>query len=114
MAPRREDSGLQPVSRILEGALRDSGLADRLGERSALLRWHEVAGEDIARNVRAVDLEDGVLVLESDHGAWRQEVTMLAPMIIEKFNEALGAGTVSEIQWRDRPRRGRNRPGRKP
>jgi len=107
MSSKRE--GPQPVSRLIEGALRQYGLHDRLEERAALLRWREIVGEEIASHSRAVDLVDGVLVLEADHGAWRQEVTMLAPMIIQKFNAMFGEGTVTEIQWWDRPVRGRKR-----
>ena len=39
-----------------------------------------------------MDLQDGVLILEADHGAWRQELTMLMPEIIEKFNALCGDG----------------------
>ncbi len=110
MGGRRDRPGPQPVSRILEEVLRESGLQDRLEERAALLGWREIVGDDIAGNSRAVDLVDGVLTLEADHGAWRQEVTMLVPEIIRKFNARYGDGTVTAIQWIDRPRRGR-RPG---
>ena len=107
MSAKRE--GPLPVSRLIEGALRQFGLHDRLEERAALLRWREIVGEEIAEHSRAVDLVDGILVLEADHGAWRQELTMLVPMIIQKFNAMFGEGTVTDIQWRDRPVRGRKR-----
>ena len=108
MAYKKE--GPQPVSRLIEGALRQFGLHERFTERSVLMKWGEVVGEDIAAHSRAVDLVDGVLILEADHGAWRQELTLLMPMIIKKFNQICGEGTVAEIQWRDRPVRGRKRP----
>ena len=107
MSAKRE--GPLPISRLIEGALRKWGLHDRLEERAALLRWREIVGDEIAEHSRAVDLVDGILVLEADHGAWRQELTMLVPMIIQKFNAMFGEGTVTEIQWRDRPIRGRKR-----
>ena len=107
MSAKRE--GPLPVSRLIEGALRQFGLHDRLEERAALLRWREIVGDEIAEHSRAVDLVDGILVLEADHGAWRQELTMLVPMIIQKFNAMFGEGTVTDIQWRDRPVRGRKR-----
>ncbi len=98
MSTRRD--GLQPVSRILEAALRASGVDERLAGRAPLLHWAEIVGTEIAAHVRAVDLADGVLVLEADHGAWRQELTMLAPEIVGKFNARFGEGTVSQLQWR--------------
>ncbi|MEZ4461774.1 MAG: DUF721 domain-containing protein [bacterium] len=113
MPGRRDHPGPQPVSRILEGVLRASGLQDRLEERAALLGWREIVGAEIAAHSRAVDLADGVLTLEADHGAWRQELTMLIPEIIRKFNARYGEGTVATVQWRERPRRGR-RPESKP
>lgn len=111
MAARREKTGPVPVSRILEGMLRESGLQDRLQGRAALLGWREIVGGEIADHSRAVDLVDGVLTLDADHGAWRQEVTMLVPEIIRKFNARYGEGTVTGICWVDRPRHGR-RPGK--
>ena len=113
MTNQRHKSNLQRVSAILNGALRDSGLGERLEERVPLMKWSEIVGEKIAHHIRAVDLEDGILILEADHGAWRQELTMLIPEIIHKFNALLGEGTVTDIQWRDRPGRGRKRSGRK-
>lgn len=110
MAQNRE--GPQPVSRILEGALRRFGLHERLAERAVLERWSEVVGPEIAAHSRAVDLADGVLVLEADHGAWRQELTLLMPRIRERFNELCGPDTVTDIQWRDRPQHGRKRADR--
>ena len=104
--------GPQPVSRIIGDALRRFGLHERLEERTVLLRWREIVGEEIAEHSRAVDLQDGVLVLEADHGVWRQEVTMLVPMIIKKFNALCGDGTVTEVTWRERPVRRGKRGGR--
>ena len=106
---QRSSFGPQPVSRILETVLDRYGLHERLEERAALLRWREVVGEEIAGHSRAVDIEDGVLYIEADHGAWRHEVTLLMPLITEKFNAMCGEGTVKEIRWRNRPAQGRKR-----
>ncbi|MFT5314799.1 MAG: putative nucleic acid-binding Zn ribbon protein [Candidatus Krumholzibacteriia bacterium] len=108
MAASRK-TGPQPISKILEGALRQYGLHERFTERAVLSRWAEIVGEDVASHSQAVDIEDGVLILAAEHGAWRQELTMLMPMIMEKFNALCGEGTVREIQWRDRPAHQRNR-----
>ena len=110
----RHRDGLLPVSRILESALREAGVADRLADRAPLLQWAAIVGPEIAAHVRAVDLDGSVLVLEADHGAWRQEVSMLATSIVEKFNARFGEGTVSQLQWRQGgrapwPSRGRKR-----
>ena len=109
MKRRGEKTGPQPVSGILGDVLRQCGLSERMNERSPLTAWPEIVGKDIAKHSQAVDINDGVLVLEADHGAWRQELTLLIPMIIKKFNALFGEGTVTEIQWRNRPGQGRKR-----
>lgn len=113
MNRRGESTGPRPVSSILDQVLKSCGLDERLHERNQLRRWSEIVGEKIASHSRAVDIHDGVLLLEADHGAWRQEVTLLFPMIIQKFNALYGEGTVTEIQWRDRPGQSRKRFQRK-
>ena len=50
-----------------------------------------------------------MLLLEADHGAWRQELTLLLPLIEEKYNREFGPGTVTAIQWNRRPPRRRHR-----
>ncbi|MCP4572727.1 MAG: DUF721 domain-containing protein [bacterium] len=112
MDRRSDNPGPQHVSRILAKALEACGLNERMEERAAMLRWREIVGAKIADHARPVDLQDGVLVLEADHGAWRQELTMLVPQIMAKFNELCGEGTVEAISWRERPAARKNRGGR--
>jgi len=101
-----------PVSDVIEDALRSCGLGDHLERVQAINVWPTIVGDKIARHSRAVDLKDGILVLEADHGAWRQELTLLMPLIKERYNLEFGAGAVREIRWSHRPPRkqdGRNR-----
>ena len=109
MTRNRNHSRPTPVSRILQGVLRECGLDGRLNEREPLLAWREIVGSEIADHSRAVDLDDGILVLDADHGAWRQELNLLIPEIMNKFNARFGPGTVTEIRWRGGPGRGRKR-----
>jgi predicted nucleic acid-binding Zn ribbon protein len=97
-----------PVSagKALEHLLEGLGLKQRLAERELLEAWPQVVGDKIASQSRVVDIEDGVLTIEADQAAWRQELTLLIPEIKAKYNEMYGAGTVKEIHWdRRRPRR---------
>ena len=113
MNRRGDNTGPQPVSSILNAVLRECGLSERLEERNPLMSWREVVGDEIAQHSRAVDISDGTLIVEADHGAWRQELTLLVPMIIKKFNALFGEGTVTEIRWRNQPGQSRKRYGRK-
>ena len=93
------------MSRILGDALDNLGLRERLRQRSVLALWSEIVGAKIAAHSRAVDISDGVLTLEADHGVWRQEITMLMPLILERFQATCGPEAVREIRWRNQPGR---------
>jgi predicted nucleic acid-binding Zn ribbon protein len=96
----RHKSRPEHVGRIVSSVLRSTGLTARAKERTVLESWADVVGERAAAHTRAVDIADGVLVIEADHAAWRQELTLLFPAIIEKYNARHGEGTVREIRWR--------------
>jgi predicted nucleic acid-binding Zn ribbon protein len=91
---------------VLARLLQSTGLQRRLGERRLLDGWIDVVGERVARFSRPVDLQDGVLTLEADNAVWRQELTLLLPLIARRYNELYGEGSVREIRWnRRQPRR---------
>jgi len=96
----RQKSRPVRVDAIIASVLKSTGLTERALERSVLETWAEIVGERTAAHTRAVDIADGVLVIEADHAAWRQELSMLFPAIIEKYNARHGEGTVREIRWR--------------
>ena len=97
------------LDRILDGVLEECGLTGRLAEREVLTAWPEIVGREIAAHVRALDLREGVLLLQADHGAWRHEMTLLLPSIRESFARRFGPDTVREIRWA-RPWTHRRRP----
>ena len=97
------------VGEVLARLLETTGLGRRRDERLLLESWTVIVGERVARFSRPVDLSDGVLTLEADNAVWRQELTLLLPLIAKRFNELHGEGSVREIRWHHRsPRR---RPG---
>jgi predicted nucleic acid-binding Zn ribbon protein len=99
MSRDRKKSRPETVGSILESVLQQTGLDQRAGERSLLEDWPEVAGERVAAHVRAVDIDDGVLVLDADHTAWQQELTLLFPELLRSLRTRFGAEAVREIRW---------------
>lgn len=100
MSDDRHKSRPVRVDEVLDSVLESTGLRARARERSVLESWAGIVGERAAAHTRAVDIADGVLVVEADHAAWRQELTLLFPAIIEKYNRRHGEDTVREIRWR--------------
>lgn len=108
MTNDRKKGRPETIGSILESVLERTGLGKRAEERSLLEAWPEVAGERVAEHVRAVDLQDGVLLIDADHTAWRQEMTMLFPELLRALRARFGEGSVREIRWLHQ----RRRPGR--
>ena len=113
MTTRRPRTSPRAISGILREVLDSCGLRDRVEERSLLLNWREVVGSEIAEHSRAVDIQDGALVIDADHGAWRQELSLLIPQIIQKFNAMYGEDAVKEVRWLHQPGRNRKSMNRK-
>jgi predicted nucleic acid-binding Zn ribbon protein len=99
MADRRDRTGPQPIAGILRDVLDSCGLNDRIQERELLVDWAGIVGPEIAAHSRAVDIREGVLYLDADHGMWRQELTLLLPEILKKLNAKYGEGAVTEVRW---------------
>ena len=110
MSERRK-SRPECIAAVLGRALAGTGLQRRLEERGLLAAWPKVVGERIARFSSPVDIEDGILTVQAANAVWRQELTLLLPEIMRRYNELCGAGTVREIRWsRWGPRRPRPDP----
>ncbi len=99
MSQQNRKEGPVRLGNILDGVLADCGLDDRLAERTLLTAWPDLVGERLAQHVRAVDLREGVLLLDADHGAWRQEITLMLPQIRQRCIERFGADAVIDIRW---------------
>ncbi len=99
---RERHGPAERVGEVLARLLETTGLGRRRDERQLLESWTEIVGERVARFSRPVDLSDGVLTLEADNAVWRQELTLLLPLIAKRFNELHGEGSVREIRWHHR------------
>lgn len=75
------------VGNILPAVLKSVGLEEKLREREILEIWPAVVGEEIASRTEAVKIEDGVLHVYVQHGAWMQELHFMANEIAHKLRK---------------------------
>jgi len=99
MSENHKKSGPEKIGSVLVSFLKKSGLSGRVDERAVLEKWPEIVGNRAAEHTTAIDLSNGILTVDADHAAWKQELTLLFPAIKEKFNELCGEGTVSVVRW---------------
>jgi hypothetical protein len=85
----------QKISDILSNIIP----ADVAWKLTLLRAWPEIIG-DLADKVTIFSVENDHLILQTSHSAWAQELNFLAPLILEKINTLLGAGTIRSISFK--------------
>jgi hypothetical protein len=62
--------------------------------------WEQIAGGQIARQVRPVALEGTTLILEATTPRWRSEIAVLERELLAKLESSLGAGAITRLSVR--------------
>jgi predicted nucleic acid-binding Zn ribbon protein len=79
-------------------------LSAALAPRTLLARaqevWPAAAGPAIAAAARPTAEREGVLTLTCEAAVWAQELDMMAPELIARLNEALGAPAITKLRCR--------------
>ena len=96
--PRREDP--QPLLSAIDGLLDTRGWQQQAAMGSVFGRWAEIVGQDLAAHTRPDSFADGELVVTADSTAWATQVRLLAPVLLLRLNDELGAGSVRRVKVR--------------
>jgi predicted nucleic acid-binding Zn ribbon protein len=90
LAPRRLGPAVE--------ALRDS-----LAPATTLARvqgvWADVVGEALAEECRPLSERTGVVTVGCRSSVWAQELSMMAPELVERLNSALGSTAIAELRF---------------
>jgi len=88
------------VAEVLHGYLRSAGLAERVGQASVVESWADLVGPRIAKATHADSVTlDGTLFVRVPSSAWRQELSLMAPEILELVNRGRKSGRIARIRW---------------
>lgn len=92
---------------VLGEALERTGARGAWTEASVRKVWPKVVGDEVAARAWVGRLRGTTLEVRTADESWATQLRYLAGGITERLNEALGAGTVTEIEVRRaRGRRG--------
>jgi predicted nucleic acid-binding Zn ribbon protein len=94
--PRREDP--QPLTAALGGLLSARGWRQQAAMGAVFGNWPEIVGREVAAHTRPESFDDGELTVAADSDAWATQVRYLAPKVLARLAEELGAGTVRRIR----------------
>ena len=108
-APAARAGRPQPLGRVLDELLRSSGLGERVAQAQAVTDWPRVVGPQIAAVTEALWVTaEGVLVVRAATGAWRAELSLLAPELLARLNAVPGRALLSAVRFvHGAPRDGR-------
>ena len=88
------------VAEVLKGYLRSAGLAERVGQASVVDEWPALVGPRIAKAAAAESVsQDGTLFVRVPSSAWRQELSLMAPELLELVNRGRRNGRIARIRW---------------
>jgi predicted nucleic acid-binding Zn ribbon protein len=86
--------------RSMESALH--ALADELAPETLLAdvqrAWPQTVGPEIAAEAQPTTERGGVVTIACSASVWAQELDLMAPQIIERLNQALGATSVQRLR----------------
>lgn len=108
--PRKRSRPVQPargknedpstIGDLLGQVVRNQGWSDKLDDQRIFTDWVKIVGPEVAQHAQIDGFEDGIVHVRADKTAWAKELTLLAPRIVAKLNQALGDGTVTRIEVR--------------
>jgi len=88
------------VSEALEGYLKRTGLARRVGQAQVIPDWPSLVGPPIAAVATPESVTpDGVLFVRVATSAWMNELQLMTPDIMARINAGRGAGRIATIRW---------------
>jgi predicted nucleic acid-binding Zn ribbon protein len=65
--------------------------------------WEDIAGSELGRRSRVVEVEDGVIVVEVDHPGWLQMLQLKKRALLEAARKAVPSGRFEDLRGRMGP-----------
>ena len=89
-----------PLADIMGDLVRDQGWEESLASTRIFTEWATHVGPQVAQHCQVEHFTDGIVYVRTSSTAWSREITLLAPRLVAKLNEAWGDGTVLRIEAR--------------
>ncbi len=88
----------QPIASSVDELVTERGWTAPLAVGGVEGRWPQIVGSELAAHCVPEEFEAGRLTVRTDSTAWATQVRMLAPTLLARLNDDLGAGTVTHLQ----------------
>lgn len=95
--PHPDDRDPQPVGDTLDRLITERGWSQPLAVGGVEGRWGGIVGDEVAAHCWPELYEAGRLTVRTDSTAWATQIRLLAPTLLARLNDDLGAGTVTHL-----------------
>lgn len=89
-------AGAESLQSLLEAAVAELGLSEKLLEARILLAWDEVAGP-LASRARPLKIRHGKLEVAVASPAWRTQLSFVKQEIVDRLNARVGKKAIGEL-----------------
>ena len=90
---------MKPISSIINGFLKKSGLSSGVDQQKAIEIWGDAVGKKIAENTEVISVEHGVLFIRADSPSWSQELQLKKKEILFKVNNKIGNKIIKDLRF---------------
>lgn len=95
-----DDRDPQLLGPTLDRMVAERGWATDAAVGGVMGRWPAIVGPEVAAHATPVSYQDGELVVQADSTAWATQIRLLAPALLARLADELGAGIVSAVTVR--------------
>lgn len=88
--------GAESLQNLLEAAMADLGLTEKLLEARILLAWDEAAGP-LATRARPLKIRHGKLEVAVASPVWRTQLNFVKQDIVDRLNTLAGKKVIGEL-----------------
>jgi predicted nucleic acid-binding Zn ribbon protein len=89
---------MNPLSRILEDALKRLDVAEAALEARAVMLWPEIVGPQMAAASEARQVQGGTLMVVTRNSSWSQEFAFQKGTILRRYRERLGKEFIKDLR----------------
>jgi predicted nucleic acid-binding Zn ribbon protein len=93
----------QPVSiaDVMAQVLAQKGMSERVAQAGVIDEWAAAVGAQIAAVTEPISVTaDGVLWVRVTTAAWMNELSLLAPTLLQRLNAVPGRAPVKQLRFR--------------
>ena len=90
---------MQHIATAIKKLIKTNGLKKGLDQQKAIDVWPDVVGKEINQKTKPKMVEFGVLTVETENAAWRQELYLQKKNIIFSINRKLKNKTIKDIRF---------------